>query len=41
MNRSKLYMILHTKIRERLLYQEGKRYVLVLANPEADLSLGV
>jgi hypothetical protein len=32
-------MILHTKIRERLLYQEGKRYVLVLA--EADLSLGV
>ena len=34
-------MILHTKFRERLLYQEGKRYVLVLAKPEADLSLGV
>jgi hypothetical protein len=34
-------MILNTKIRERLLYQEGKRYVLVLAKPEADLSLGV
>ena len=32
-------MILHTKIRERLLYQEGKRYVL--AKLEADLSLGV
>jgi len=40
MNRSKLYMILHTKIRELLLYQEGKRYVLVLAKPEADFSLG-
>jgi hypothetical protein len=25
-------MILHTKIREGFLYQEGKRYVLVLAN---------
>jgi hypothetical protein len=30
-------MILHTKIRERLLNQEGKLYVLVLAKPEADL----
>ena len=28
-------MILHTKIRERLLNQEGKRNVLVLAKPEA------
>jgi hypothetical protein len=34
-------MILHTKIRERLLYQEGKRYMLLLAKPEADLSLGM
>src|SRR5215217_7167136 len=35
MNRSKLSMILHSKIRERLLNQEGKRNVLVLAKPEA------
>jgi hypothetical protein len=34
-------MVLHTKIGERLLYQEGKRYVPVLAKPEANLSLGV
>ena len=34
-------MILHTKIRERLLYQDGKRHVLVVAKLKADFSLEV
>jgi hypothetical protein len=41
MDRDEFLVFLHMKIRERLLYQEGKRHVLVVAKLKADFSLEV